>query len=105
MKFLSTNFLIIIIFLITAFNCNSSKEDSGASSDNKMEIADVIKKHSNEIMKIDGVVGLYEGTTEEGNPCIKVMIKEDSPVIKEKIPGELEGYPVITEVTGEIRPM
>jgi glyceraldehyde-3-phosphate dehydrogenase/erythrose-4-phosphate dehydrogenase len=65
----------------------------------------VHEKYVDYLMKIPGVVGVYVGETEQKQACIIVMLKEETEVIKKEIPKELEGYPVILEVTGEIKPM
>jgi hypothetical protein len=38
-------------------------------------------------------------------PCLKVMLVARDPKLEQAIPRELEGYRVITEITGEIRPL
>lgn len=70
-----------------------------------MDINLVKEKYVDALMKIPGVVGVYVGETEEKYPCIKVMIREETDSTKKYIPKELEGFPVIIEVTGEIKPM
>ncbi|MBA4312627.1 MAG: hypothetical protein C0417_08350 [Chlorobiaceae bacterium] len=65
----------------------------------------VHEKYVDSLMKIPGVVGVYVGETEQKQQCITVMVKEETEVIKKEIPKELDGYPVIIEVTGEIKPM
>ena len=38
-----------------------------------------------------------------GMPCIKVYVVKKTPELDRKIPDILEGYPVMTEETGEFR--
>lgn len=59
-------------------------------------------KHTAELMAIKGVVGVGVGEL-NGNPCIKVLLENDSADLKAKVPKTLEGYPVVTEVTGTIK--
>jgi len=68
-------------------------------------INDVLERHVDELMSIEGVVGVAVSALEDGAPCIKVLIREDSPLLREKIPEILEGYPVLIEVSGDIRAM
>ena len=57
-------------------------------------------------MAIPGVVGIYVGLAEdERTPCLKVMLAKDDKETKRALPRELDGYRVLTEVTGEIRPL
>ncbi|CAN5798472.1 hypothetical protein BH20VER1_BH20VER1_28570 [soil metagenome] len=57
-------------------------------------------------MAIRGVVGIYVGLAEDGETeCIRVMLRDDNAGTKRALPRQLEGYRVIAEVTGEIRPL
>ncbi len=40
----------------------------------------------------------------DGERCIKVLLADSSPDTKSRIPARLEGYRVVVEVTGTIRP-
>ena len=69
------------------------------------DVEDVMEAHAVEIMAIPGVVGVYTGTLDDGTPCIKVMVAKKTQELEERIPDYLEGFPVIVEETGEIRPL
>jgi hypothetical protein len=70
----------------------------------KRDINAVLAAHDKELLAIPGVVGVYVGVLDDGRtPCLKVMLAEKNHETKRKIPQTLDGYPVITEVTGEIR--
>ena len=70
------------------------------------DINAVLADHDQELMAIPGVVGVYVGLLkDEKTPCLKVMLARMDSGLKRRIPRELEGHPVVTEVTGEIRPM
>lgn len=57
-------------------------------------------------MAIPGVVGVYVGLAEdERTPCLKVMLASDNEATRRAIPRALDGYRVLIEVTGEIRPL
>ena len=68
-------------------------------------IAEVLARHTPSLMAIPGVVGTYQGALPDGTPVIKVMVLDDHPEAKAKLPGKLEGYRVVAEDTDEIRPM
>lgn len=72
---------------------------------NRPAIKEVINRHAGEIMSIPGVTGIYEGRTKNDKPCIKIMVEKKSKEIRKKIPTVLEGYPVLIEVSGTIKPM
>jgi hypothetical protein len=79
------------------------QNDSGSS---KPDINAVLTAHQKEILSVPGVVGLYVGVMDDKKtPCIKVMLSRLTPENTRAIPDDLEGYRVIKEVTGEIRPL
>jgi len=70
------------------------------------DIADIIARHGQELLGMEGVVGVYAGLAEDGStPCIVVMLARDEPDLKRPLPRSIEGYAVVAEITGEIRPM
>ena len=77
-----------------------------STSDTRRDINAVLFDHAKELMAIDGVVGVYVGVlSDQRTSCLKVMLVRNDPALKSKIPHMLEGYPVVTEVTGEIKPL
>ena len=69
------------------------------------DINAVLADHDRQLLAVPGVVGIYVGLLEDGRtPCLKVMLTRKTPELDHAIPRTLEGYPVVTEVTGEIRP-
>ena len=72
----------------------------------KRDINAVLAAHQDRLMAIPGVVGIYVGLADdEHTPCLKVMLSKDDEETKRAVPRELEGYRVLTEVSGEIRPL
>jgi len=68
-------------------------------------IADVLASHTPELMALPGVVGTYQGAQPDGAPAIVVMLASPDAGLERRIPRVLEGWPVVIEVTGEIRAM
>lgn len=58
------------------------------------------ERHENRIMQIEGVEGIGIGEL-SGKPVIKIYVTKKTRLIQEKIPAELDGYPVSVEVVGE----
>lgn len=76
------------------------------SSSPKRDINAVLAAHDKELLAIPDVVGVYVGTLEDGRTlCLKVMLARKNPESERKIPRAIEGYPVVMEVTGTIRPL
>src|SRR5947207_14574275 len=72
----------------------------------KREINAVLRDHDKELMTIPNVVGVYVAVLGDGKtPCLKVMLSRKSSATEQAIPRSIEGYDVITEVTGDIRPL
>jgi hypothetical protein len=73
---------------------------------NSPDINAVLRAHDRELLAIKGVVGVYVGLLDDGKtPCLKVMVVAKTAELEKAIPKTLEGFPVIIEVTGEIRPL
>jgi len=64
-----------------------------------------MEAHVGKLMSIPGVVGVAIGETEQGVPCIQVLIATADEALQKQIPGKLEGHPVVIEVTGTIHGM
>lgn len=72
----------------------------------KRDINVVLAAHDKELLKLPNVTGVYVGLLEDGKTaCLKVMLTKKSPDTEAVIPANIEGYRVVTEVTGEIRPL
>jgi hypothetical protein len=74
-------------------------------SQHQRDINAVKDAHAEELMAVPGVVGVYVGALDDGQPCIVVMIKVSRDSIQDKIPSELEEYSVVIEESGPIVPM
>jgi len=65
----------------------------------------VLAAHDQQLLDLPAVVGVYVGVLADGKTqCLKVMLARPAPET-EKIPREIEGYPVVTEISGEIHPL
>ena len=67
-----------------------------------MKIEEVLKKYTDNLMSISGVVGTGQSLC-DGKSCIKVFVVKKTPELVGKIPEKLEGYPVKIKETGEFR--
>jgi hypothetical protein len=70
------------------------------------DINAVLRAHDKELLGVPGVVGVYVGLLDDGKtPCLKVMLAQKSAETERAIPKNIEGFPVVIEVTGEIKPL
>ena len=102
---LATRVLLVAVFTLVASACgmNQGSKTEGKAQMSTRPIEDVLADHTESLMARAGVVGTYQGLTDDGRSCIKVMVTELTRELEESIPEQLEGYPVVIEVTGEIR--
>ncbi|HYU01104.1 MAG TPA: hypothetical protein VEK85_12040 [Gemmatimonadales bacterium] len=76
---------------------------SGGATVAARSIDEVLAAHTDSLMALRGVVGTAIALC-DGERCIKVFLADSNPDIKRGIPSRLEGYRVVAEVTGTIRP-
>jgi hypothetical protein len=89
--------------LVVACRHNMAQSNSSSA---RRDINVVLADHDKELMAIPNVVGVYVGLLDDGKTqCLKVMLAKKSAETDRAIPQMLEGYPVVVEVTGEIRPL
>jgi hypothetical protein len=70
------------------------------------DINAVLREHDKELMALKGVVGVYVGLLPDNKTsCLKVMVVKKTQDLEKKIPKSLDGYPVLIEESGVIRPL
>jgi hypothetical protein len=89
-----------VLFLTTVSTYLMSETPAGRADINR-----VLAAHEKELMATPGVVGVYVGLLDDGkSPCLKVMLARRTPQ-SNRIPAQIDGFPVRVELTGEIRPL
>lgn len=91
------------IALLLVGGCGSEPEGEDALTE--QDINSVMDAHAKELMAIEGVTGVAVGALDDGTPSILILIMEESDELNSLLPAELEGHPVRTMVSGEIKPM
>ena len=69
------------------------------------DVKTVMEAHVAELMAIDGVTAVAIGELPDGASCIQVYVVKKTPEIVRRIPRTLDGYPVVVEESGVIRPL
>lgn len=92
----------VILSVVIGAGCSPDPQPESEEAMPPRTIEEVQEAHTGEWMRIPGVVGTGIGSC-EGRPCIKVFASELNATIEERIPEEVEGYPVRVEVTGPFR--
>ncbi|MBN1348378.1 hypothetical protein JXJ21_03150 [candidate division KSB1 bacterium] len=115
-------FTAAVLVFVLAFWVGCNKNPKAPEATQLAEQAPVLSKsnpriqevmavqdwHTPELMADPNVVGTATGLTSDGQPAILIFTKTDvSAALKKSkpIPTEIEGIPVVVEVTGEIRPL
>jgi len=78
---------------------SESDRGKGYPMAEKKTIEQVQEAYTNQWMEVPGVQGTGIGLF-EGKPCIKIFSSKKAEELRGKIPSDVEGYPVIIEVTG-----
>ena len=98
--------LLVLALLWVACTRSPSSEAPQKETMTRRDINAVLRDHDQELMAIPGVVGVYVGLLDDNRTsCLKVMVIQKTPELERKIPKSLEGYPVVLDETGVIRPM
>jgi hypothetical protein len=79
-------------------HCSPHSKDRGLPPGT---VAQVLRRHTDRLMSLPGVVGTAEGEC-AGKPCILVLVERVTPALRQAIPAELEGVPVEIRETGRI---
>ena len=66
------------------------------------KIREVLKRHTDELMAVPGVVGIAEGLS-QGRSCIKVFVVDKNSELLRQIPESIEGYLLRVEESNEFR--
>jgi hypothetical protein len=90
--------------LLLAVACAACSGKGRSDTVPARSIDEVLAAHTDSLMALPGVVGTAIGLC-DGERCIKVLLADSSSDTKARIPDRLEGYRVVAEVTGTIRPL
>jgi hypothetical protein len=95
--------MVRLVLLAGALACSGSQHGGRGATVTAKSINEVLAAHSDSLMALPGVVGTAVGLC-DGERCIKVLLADSNPATKSRIPARLEGYRVVVEVTGTIKP-
>lgn len=68
----------------------------------KKTVQQVIQEHAPEWLATDGVVGVYEGISADGDTVVCVAVAERSDALCRQFPARVDGYRVEIVETGPI---
>ena len=89
-------------FLAGCACCADPSDPGKGQSMPEQSIEQVQEKHTEQWMAIPGVQGTAIGMS-ESKPCILILSSVKAETLQDRIPSEVEGYPVIIRETGAFR--
>lgn len=102
------HFIFCVVLAMALASCSQDEkprqERASAQDTTSMSaplIADVLARHTPDLMKIPGVVGTAQGE-QDGRPAIIVYVKEETDSLVIAVPSSLEGFPVKLQASGPI---
>ena len=97
------SFLLLALCLVLGTECRKQDDappESPAAV--KKTIEQVQRDHEDQWLVIPGIVGVAIGRAED-RPCIAILVSSNLEEVRRRIPGTVEGYPIIFHETGTIR--
>ncbi len=92
--------------LIALFLLSGSHHLMSDDRHSRPDINQVLRAHDHEWLRLPAVVGVAVGLLPDGQTqCLKVLLAHPEPATERALPRLVGGYPVIIEVTGEIKPL
>lgn len=94
---------LVLVLIFAVFDDHMAAAPSPSP---RRDINAVLADHDEALLAIKGVVGVYVGLLgDKSTPCLRVMVIQDFPAVRKEIPSSIEGYPVVIEASGKIRPL
>jgi hypothetical protein len=100
----------VFLLAVACAACGPAREETPPAAKeepvpDRPSIAETIAAHGERLLAIEGVSAVFEGLTADGLPCIKIGVVRKTPELVQTLPSALEGWPVLVEETGEIKPL
>lgn len=98
--------ILIILLALTLglgiLGCVVKRKEKRVSSAKNISVEQAFDAHRDSLLSIPGVVGAGIARLDQ-KPCIMVMVQTHTPEIERLVPKELDGYPVVIEITGDFK--
>lgn len=95
---------VVTVVIVSCSSYGSNIREKEFSAVPGKTIEQVLKDNTSKWLDIRGVEGTAIGLC-DGQPCIKIFTSIQPEKIQTKIPMAIEGYRVVLEHTGSIRPL
>jgi hypothetical protein len=94
---------LLLLALLPA-GCITRSSEAPVDKD-RPPLTEVLARHTPGLMAFPGVVGTAEARTDDGHPCVLVLVERLTPELRRALPRALEGWPVRIEETGSVHAM
>jgi len=71
----------------------------------RLTLTEAVTTHALRLLALPGVVGVAEGESAGGAPCVRIYVTVLTPDLRGWLPPVLEGWPVEVEECGPVRPV
>lgn len=103
--------MLVFMIGLAVHGCGTDQSEKKASdSPEKIEVPArdinaVLADHDDDLLKLTSVVGVAVGELDDHTPCLLIMLSEENPATRAKIPDIIEGHPTKIVISGEIKPL
>jgi hypothetical protein len=96
---------VLVLLSLAAPGCQKGAPKSTSSARGetivRAPLADILKTHTPELLKIEGVTGTGEGQ-DGGEAVFVIFVAHDTPELRAKLPVSVEDYRVVVRESGEV---
>ncbi len=103
--------MIALVIGLSVYGCGSDQREKNViDTPEKIEVPvrdinAVLADNDDDLLKLSSVVGVAVGELDDHTLCFLIMLSEDNPATRAKIPDSIEGHPTKIVISGEIKPL
>lgn len=103
--------MLLFVLGLSALGCGPDQHEKNASdSPERLEVPvrdinAILADNDDDLLKLASVVGVAVGELDDRTPCLLIMLSEENPTTRAKIPASIEGHPTKIVISGKIEPL
>jgi hypothetical protein len=102
---MNERFVVLAFYMALTIGSLSGCTDTQPGTEEDMSdktIEQVLGEKTGHWLTIDRVVGVAIGMLDD-KPCIRILVASEPEQVRRQIPENVEGYPVVIDVTGTLK--